>query len=503
MSHIAAFDSGPPSPPSRLPLRAFVALGLVGVLLTPGCNALRYGAPTLGPGPEKGELTLTLEPVDLPARTDHHAARQPSPLYVPVLEDGWAQGFTVEVVDAHGDTISSRVLHHVKVLAPGRRELFKPVALRLVGAGSETRSADLPGRTGVPLVKGDSLLATAMVHNPLGTDLHGVRIQVRIRYVKEAPSTSVAEVYPFFLHVTRPDTTSDYDLPPGRSERSWEARPDVSGHILALGGHVHRFGAMLRLEDAAAGRVIWETRPVLDSGGHVLDVPRRTYVWGRGPRLEAGRLYRVTAVYDNPTGDTLRGAGMGTVGGIFRPDGPWPEVDPEAPLYVFDLNRELSEHAHGSAAEPAHGHHEHGGLGPQDTVPEGANPGAGVWDTVVPPTQPYQSPPSSGPDGPRRPRASSRSAEGSWISPPRTTTSGDRVARMSSRGFPPGSPGRRASPLPRCPGGRPPGGRGPRSPWRCGEPKRGGARPAPWRASRGGPRTPRRTAPSSGGRSPG
>lgn len=366
MSLISSFDPIPPSSRPALLVQAFVALGLVGILVAPGCNAVRYGAPTLGPGPEEGELTLTLEPVHLPARTDHHTAHQPSPLYVPVPEDGWAQGFTVEVVDAHGEPVPLRVLHHVKVLAPGRRELFKPIALRLVGAGSETRTANLPGRVGVPLAEGDSLLATAMVHNPLDLDLHGVRIRVRIRYVKDTPDTRLAEVYPFFLHVTPPDTASDYDLPPGRSERSWEARPDVSGHILALGGHLHQFGAGLRLEDVLAGDVIWETRPVLDPKGRVMEVPRRNYVWGRGPRLEAGRLYRVTAVYDNPTGDTLRGAGMGTVGGVFRPDGPWPEVDPAAPLYVFDLNRELSEHGHGTPVEQDQGHQHDEGLGGQE-----------------------------------------------------------------------------------------------------------------------------------------
>ena len=357
MSSIASFDPVRPwyLPSSRTPV--LMILGLIGIVLATGCNAIRYGAPTLGSGPEEDELVLTLEPVDIPALTDHHHTPQPLPLHVVVPEDGWARGFTVEVLDSTGDTVPLQVMHHVKVMAPGSRELFKPIALRLVGAGSETRSAELPTRAGVPLARGDTLLTTAMLHNPLDHDLSGVRVRVRIRYARATPRVRMNEVYPFFLHVTPPDRTSEYDLPPGRSERSWEARPEVGGRILTLGGHLHRYGVALRLEDAVSGQVIWETRPVVDSDGHVLDIPRRSYMWGRGPRLDAGRLYRVTALYDNPTGDTLRAAGMGTVGGVLRPDGPWPHVDPLAPLYVFDLDRELNGHGHALDPTRDHGHH--------------------------------------------------------------------------------------------------------------------------------------------------
>jgi hypothetical protein len=53
-------------------------------------------------------------------------------------------------------------------------------------------------------------------------------------------------VMPVYLDVVPHGGFHSYDLPPGRSERSWEGRPAVGGRILALGGHLHRYGVSLR-----------------------------------------------------------------------------------------------------------------------------------------------------------------------------------------------------------------------------------------------------------------
>jgi hypothetical protein len=316
-----------------------------------GCNAIRYGIPRIGASED--DVILSLEPLDLPARSDHTASRQPAPLHTAVEVSGWMHGFTVEVVDVRGDTVPSAILHHIKVLMPSRRELFMPISLRLAGAGSETRTARVPPTMGVPFAAGDSLLVTAMVHNPTDRDLGNVRIRVRLHYTPAPAREPPDAVYPFFLHVTSPDGPSDYDLPPGYSERSWEARPGVEGHIVALGGHLHRYGVALTLENLTTGREIWRTRARFDSLGNIVDIPRKTYTWSRGPRLDPDHAYRVTASYYNPTADTIRNGGMGTVGGAFRPVDDWPRVRTDHPLYVLDLTREVNAN-HGDARGDMH-----------------------------------------------------------------------------------------------------------------------------------------------------
>ena len=65
------------------------------------------------------------------------------------------------------------------------------------------------------------------------------------------------------------------------------------------------------------------------------------YRWYRlGLRIEASHRYRITVRYDNPTGRTLLGAGMGAVAGLFVPDRgkQWPMVDTTDAVYRQDLS---------------------------------------------------------------------------------------------------------------------------------------------------------------------
>lgn len=317
-----------------------VALALL-VLPLSGCLAARHSVSKLERKPKQHELLVELSSVDLPAAASHETSPQPAPSWTIVPADGWMHGFSVEVVDRDGRRLPEGLLHHVKLMTPGNRELFMPIMLRVVGAGSETRAGAIPHYMGYPMLAGDSILATAMVHNPGDTPFEGVRIRVRLHYTPNVARTSVAPVYPFFLHVTPPAAHSGYDLPPGRSERSWEATPAVAGRVLAFGGHIHRYGTELRFEDAISGKVLWRAKIRTDSSGNVISVPRQIFKWSRGVALDPARRYRVTAVYINPTGETRRDAGMGTVAGVFRPDRPWPAVNRADSIYVLDRSREV------------------------------------------------------------------------------------------------------------------------------------------------------------------
>jgi len=308
-----------------------------------GCTALRLSSRG-APDEEMRGLELQLEAVDLPAA---HGGQHPDPqvlkpLFTTIPVSGWLHGFDYRLLDAKGDSVPREVLHHFKVMAPERRELFSPVVLHLAGAGTETMPVSLPRQVGYPLEAGDTLLVTAMLHNPTDRDLDGVRLQITLNYSTRGSWRSPAPVVPFFTHVTPPMHEPSYDLPPGRSHKSLEIKPSVSGRILGLGGHLHRYGVSLRLEDVIEGRVLWEKEAVRSPDGTVLQVPHQTFVWSRGPKLRSDRTYRVTAFYDNPTGDTIRGGGMGTVGGVIETDDPWPEVDRQAAEYIWYMKREAN-----------------------------------------------------------------------------------------------------------------------------------------------------------------
>ena len=316
--------------------------GVVCVQLA-GCMALRLSSRG-APEEEMREFEIQFEAVDLPAVHDGGDHEQPvlSPLWATVPVSGWLHGFDYHLVDAEGNPVPREVLHHLKVMDPDRRELFNPIMLHLAGSGGETMPVLFPREVGYPIEEGDTLLVTAMLHNTTGRSLEGVQLLVALHYSPHGSWKPPLPVVPFFTHVTSPMSEPSYDLPPGLSEKSIELRPAVSGRILGLGGHLHRYGVSLRLEDTTEGRVLWEREARRSPDGHVLEIPHQYFVWSRGPKLRSDHTYRLTAVHDNPTGDTIPGGGMGTLGGAMVMEESWPEVDRLAAEYIWYLNREAT-----------------------------------------------------------------------------------------------------------------------------------------------------------------
>jgi len=160
-----------------------------------------------------------------------------------------------------------------------------------------------------------------------------------------------------------------FDLPPGRSSKSYEARPALNGKIVAVGGHVHEHATRISLTDVTTGELLWQAAPQLDARGQVTAVPvGRLYKWNRiGAPVVADHVYRVTVEYDNPTGRVLPEGGMGVIGGLFAPDEPeqWPAAARADTLYVADMGHYLRQwrgHAPAavrSAPAPAAAAHTH------------------------------------------------------------------------------------------------------------------------------------------------
>jgi hypothetical protein len=309
------------------------------------------------------EFIVELGPVDLPASGSDVAEEQPKPMKMVMPVNGWMHGFTIELLDKNSQTVPQEMMHHVRLISPNKRDLFTPVMLRVVGAGSDTRSVRVPRLLGYPLHRGDSILMSAMLHNTSSRAYKGVRVRVRVLYSDDDTWPSPLTVYPFFMHAVPPGGDSEFDVPPGHSEKSWESSPAIDGRILGIGGHLHRYGSGLRFEDVTAGKMIWETTVSSDTSGNIIATPRTLFLWRAGVPIYANHTYRVTAIYDNPTGDTIRSA-MGTVGGMFKPGKPWPGVDHANSVYAEDMAEEYGftkprpMHDMGEMRGPAlqHGH---------------------------------------------------------------------------------------------------------------------------------------------------
>ncbi|NIY12267.1 MAG: hypothetical protein GWN02_30110 [Gemmatimonadetes bacterium] len=281
------------------------------------------------------EIISLLGPIALPSGGNTMRITPARTFIVPM--DGWLTGFRARVLDARGRKLPDAILHHVNIVRPNRRELFMPVMQRLVAAGQETEEIGIPFPFGVPVSEGDTLLIVAMVHNPTGNPLE-VMVEARLEYDTPAWLDRLG-VQPFHLDIRPPPRAASFDLPPGRSEVTWEGSPAIDVKVIGVGGHLHEYAKELRLEEIQPDgrpRVLWRAQPALRPDGKVEGVPRKTFLLRLGLALSKDRTYRLVAVYDNPTGEVIRAGGMAEIGGIVWPREPWPAADPENPEFRED-----------------------------------------------------------------------------------------------------------------------------------------------------------------------
>ena len=300
--------------------------------------------------PTTSEIVLAVGPLTIPAG-GHGSVDQPRVEGVPLPVGGYLHGWRVELVDAQGRQVPSALLHHVNIIAPHRRELFSQIMQRVGAAGAETGGFIMPRVLGYPVNKGDTLVVSAMLHNPTAESYDNVELRVRLKFSSASSVIPTLAIQPFYIDVMPPAGVHSFAIPPGKSSKSWEGSPAVPGRVLAVGGHMHKYGVMLRFEDVTRGKILWEAKPVVDSLGTVVGMPRKYFMWRLGIQLDPRNTYRLTAEYDNPTGETIDDGAMGTLGGVFVPDdrAEWPEVDPEHPEYLEDVKVTFARNSGASA----------------------------------------------------------------------------------------------------------------------------------------------------------
>lgn len=253
--------------------------------------------------------------------------------------DAWLRGFALRLEDAQGRKLPLRWVHHLKVVNFARRQLVYPITERLIAVARESRDVKLPASVGIPVRAGDELGVYVMWDAPADAPSHEVFITIELTWSPTNLLPRPASALPFQVDVRFTVSHNTFPVPPGRHEWAHEFELPISGRLLIASGHLHDYGESVRLEDVATGKRILYIASRRDSSGHLLKMPRKVLaLGGAGLRLKAGRRYRIVAVYDNPTPDTIPGA-MGILGGLFVPDDirQMPAIDATNADYRRDL----------------------------------------------------------------------------------------------------------------------------------------------------------------------
>lgn len=323
---------------------------------------IRLERTTITANPQRDQMLLELPPVDLPAGS---VVEQPASAgEFPVT--GFIYALHAEIVDADGRPLPAALLHHMNVMDPTERELFLPIARRILASGMETGEIRFPWLLfGTRVRAGQRILANSMLHNPSAGAYRGVRVRLVLSYVPERRPWPFFSVIPWQLDVAFPVGDKSFDLPPGRSERAYEGSPAVDGKLIVIGGHMHEYGRTIEFWDVTTGKMLWHGEPATAVPGrpHAVPVAGLYGLSGLGMRITPTHHYRVRVIYENPTGHTIVGGGMGVVGGLFMPDrkAVWPTTDLNDSLYHKDLRHFIGPVGTGATITPISQMHSHVG----------------------------------------------------------------------------------------------------------------------------------------------
>ena len=271
-------------------------------------------------------VEIRLGPYNLPAHTPHDAMPQAPEFFWDVPFDGWLVAYSPSLLDAEGNDIGAKLLHHVAFYNTGRSDfLCGDKEEHIFGAGGEmNRWPPLPG-FGYAVRHGDRIRISTMFHNPTTTSYPQVFLSVQVSYITaESIQPGVAQprsVYPAWFDVMQCGD-SGYDLKPGDSVKNGQFQMHLSGLLLGLGGHLHDYGHAITVADVTRKESIAKLEPELDPAGLILSMPVVTFLSSGGYHLLAGDVVLVSAHYFNSTGSPIPDGAMGIAVGYFLPDDP-------------------------------------------------------------------------------------------------------------------------------------------------------------------------------------
>jgi len=295
------------------------------------------------------EVVVTAGPftiAHMPPNMDHGMMHEMAGTTTPLLRfewpmEAWFRGFDIEVSAADGRALDSHLVHHLNIMNFDRRQLLYPAVERMVAAGSETGRVSLPKTIGMPMEPGFQLAMYAAWNNTSDADIEGAWLTVRLAWSPSNLAPRPRVVLPLYMDVNYNRVTDSYDLPAGRSSKSYEFTMPLTGRVLAIGGHAHDYAEFVSLEEVESGKTIIMLKAEIDPAGLLRKMPRKYYgVRGEGLKLTAGKRYRVRADYNNVTGKLIPSGAMGLLAGAFAPDdlAEWPALDPGNPDISADID---------------------------------------------------------------------------------------------------------------------------------------------------------------------
>jgi hypothetical protein len=211
-------------------------------------------------------------------------------------EPVWVIGYKTEIRDAQGKIPRENYLCHT-FFSDERVDQRQDQELKGIYSDAFTPEVRLPDGFGIPLAKEERLHWMPMFNN---RGERPARVQMRVTLTLIRAKDLQRQLKPLYASLRSVETPHLFFVPPGRDQRQLTFELPFDGRIHFLGTHVHPHGVSIELYNVSRQERVWKGVRKGDPAG-----PMEVYSNPEGYRVRAGETYRITAVYENPSTDSI------------------------------------------------------------------------------------------------------------------------------------------------------------------------------------------------------
>lgn len=239
-----------------------------------------------------------------PAPTGEMHVNRPLPNVPKPCEDGYITAIEPRLVTADGkraDMTTGVMLHHVVIAEPAATDPtcgpngIGAMGRRLFASGDERTPIRLPDGFGFKVQPGPW---TGLIELMNHSETPQVVFYETVVHHVPASTPGMKAVTPAWLDVNN-CLNSEYAVPAGKSTTEWSWTSNLTGRVVAAGGHVHAGGMGLMLDNATTNVRMCSSRAGYGSGaldGMVTSMS--TCAWDSLGALRAGDQLTLTSMYD-------------------------------------------------------------------------------------------------------------------------------------------------------------------------------------------------------------
>ncbi len=215
---------------------------------------------------------------------------------LPFEEDHWLVGYRVEMTDPAGETLDRELMCHTFFGSRIPKHDFHD-ELRGIFSDGYTEEIRLPPGFGIFFKAGENAVWLPMFNNRNPERANAsMKVTLELVPARKLPG-GLKELNTTFQSVQMPHL---YYVPPKKQDtRETSFLLPFVGKIHAMGTHLHPYGVSIELINVTRDESVWKAVGTRDEDGKLVEMP--VYSSPEGYPVQAKDLFKLVAVYDNPT----------------------------------------------------------------------------------------------------------------------------------------------------------------------------------------------------------